>query len=92
MKKDSKFLLFIASMDIVGMLFKLAVSIAQGYITIPQGWMSSVFIGMLSIYIFITSEIKYKTPFIILGFMAAVLLVIVMAALATCGIAYIGGA
>ena len=92
MNKNSKFLLFIASMDIVGMVFKLVVSIiAQGYITIPQGWMSSVFISMLSIYIFVTSEIKDKTAFIILGFMAYMILVIIIAALATCGVAYIGG-
>ena len=91
MNKNSKFLLFLASMDIGGALFKLAVSIVQGYITIPQGWMNSVFISMLSIYIFITSEVKNKLRYFICGCMACILLVIIMAVLLSCGVAYIGG-
>ena len=85
--KENKLFLFLAAFRVFAMIAKIIVSFGSGYM-IPQGWSVSVIVDILAVYIFITSTVKHKWTYLLLGAIAYTAITCLLATLSMLGLAY----
>jgi hypothetical protein len=87
--KNSKFLFFLASLNVASILSKILLSFSEGYM-IPQGWLNGLILDALSVYVLVTSKVAHKEIYLLWGVLTLAVLVVLLALLASTGWVYLG--
>ena len=87
--RRNKFLLFLAGISIFAQIGKIVVNLGGAYM-ITQGWGNTLVINLLSIYILAKSIVKHKWVYALLGAVAYIAIVCLLATLSMFGIVYHG--